>query len=79
MTDVRRSLPSVDSLLRSGPGGRAAGTFGRRLLKHAVNEVLDEVRSSARATSDERPSDDEILARAIATASRISVELETAT
>jgi len=75
MTDVRRSLPSVDSLLRSGPGGRAAGTFGRRLLKHAVNEVLDEVRSSARATSDERPSDDEILARAIATASRISVGL----
>ncbi|MGZ8597704.1 MAG: L-seryl-tRNA(Sec) selenium transferase [Actinomycetota bacterium] len=76
MTDARRSLPSVDSLLRSEPGSRAAATVGRPLLKHTVSAVLDEVRAGAGTAHDgERPTDDEILARAIATASRISVGL----
>ncbi|HET6714452.1 MAG TPA: L-seryl-tRNA(Sec) selenium transferase [Actinomycetota bacterium] len=75
MTDVRRSLPSVDSLLRSEPGTRAVVTIGRPLLKRAVSEVLGEVRAGMEVASDERPTDDEILARAIARASRISVGL----
>jgi hypothetical protein len=40
MTDARRSLPSVDSLLRSAPGARAAATLGRPLLKRTIAGVL---------------------------------------
>ena len=72
MTDTRRSLPSVDALLRSDPGRRAAATVGRPLLKQTVASVLDEARALA-AGGEPRPDDDEILAAAIARASRISV------
>jgi L-seryl-tRNA(Ser) seleniumtransferase len=72
MTDTRRSLPSVDGLLRSTPGRRAAATVGRPLLKQIVASVLDEARALA-ADGESRPDDDEILAAAIARASRISV------
>ncbi|MDH5314535.1 MAG: L-seryl-tRNA(Sec) selenium transferase, partial [Actinomycetota bacterium] len=75
MPDARRSLPSVDSLLRSDPGKRAAATVGRALLKRGLTAVLDELRAAgtpASSSGHERPSDDEILARAIAGASRIS-------
>ncbi|MEX1263885.1 MAG: L-seryl-tRNA(Sec) selenium transferase [Actinomycetota bacterium] len=71
MTDARRSLPSVDSLLRSQPGKRAAVTVGRPLLKHTIAEVLDEVRSGGSSA----PSADEILARAVSRASRIATGL----
>ena len=43
----RRRIPSVDALLRSEPGRRAAATFGRPLVKHAISEVLDRVRADA--------------------------------
>ena len=66
--EARRRLPSVDALLRSEPGQRAGGTFGRSLLKHAVSATLDEVRAEI-GHGAEPPDDDEILARAIAAAS----------
>ncbi|HVF06939.1 MAG TPA: L-seryl-tRNA(Sec) selenium transferase [Actinomycetota bacterium] len=71
MTDARRSLPSVDSLLRSPPGKRAAASVGRPLLKHTIAETLEELRGNG-ATS---PGDDEILARAAGRASRIATGL----
>ena len=45
--DTRRSVPSLDALLRSGPGRRASATFGRALLKQTLAETLDEVRTGA--------------------------------
>jgi L-seryl-tRNA(Ser) seleniumtransferase len=78
MTDARRALPSVDSLLRTEPAKRAAATFGRALLKRTITAVLDDARhraSRAKAGPPERPSENEILARAIGLASRISVGL----
>jgi L-seryl-tRNA(Ser) seleniumtransferase len=61
---VRRRIPSVDALLRSGPGRRAVQTFGRPLVKQVVVEVLAEVRAAA-AEGAPPPSDDVILARAM--------------
>ena len=71
--DARRALPSIDSLLRSQPGKRASLTVGRPVLKLTLAEVLDEVRADAQAIP--RPTNDEILARAAARASRISTGL----
>ncbi len=65
--EARRRLPSVDALLRSEPGQRASATFGRPLIKHAVSTTLDDVRGSIER-GVEPPDDDEILARAIASA-----------
>jgi L-seryl-tRNA(Ser) seleniumtransferase len=65
--DPRRRLPSVDALLRSGPGQRAATTTGRAVLKREIAAALDEVRTDA-ADGAEPPPDDEILARAVARA-----------
>jgi L-seryl-tRNA(Ser) seleniumtransferase len=79
MTDTRRSLPSVDSLLRSEPGVRAAATVGRPLLKRTIVDVLGELRADAAAptvsSAADRPADDEILARAISRASHIAFGL----
>ncbi len=67
--ETRRRIPSVDALLRSEPGKRASGTFGRALLKRTLTTALEEVRTAAAAGSDPPP-DDEILARAAALASQ---------
>ncbi len=67
-TDVRRKVPSVDSLLRSDPGKRAAASLGAPLLKRAVIATLEETRRSAREGT-EPPDDDELLARAVGRAS----------
>lgn len=72
--DVRRAIPSVDALLRSAPGRRAATTFGRSLVRSMLAEVLEEVRSDA-AAGTHPPTDDEILARAVALASRAATGL----
>jgi len=72
--DVRRAIPSVDALLRSEPGRRAAATFGRPLVKHTLTQVLREVRAEAPG-GHAPPSDDEILARAAALASRAATGL----
>jgi L-seryl-tRNA(Ser) seleniumtransferase len=70
MTDARRSLPSIDSLLRSEPGKRAASTLGRPLLKRTLTATIEEARHAATGASP--PTADDILARAIGRASRIS-------
>lgn len=65
----RRAIPSVDSLLRSEPGRRAAAALGRSLIKDRLVAVLAEQREEARRG---RPvaTADEILARAAAEAAR---------
>jgi L-seryl-tRNA(Ser) seleniumtransferase len=68
--DTRRSVPSLDSLLRSEPGKRAAATLGRPLLKESLTITLHEAREAA-GTDVVPPSDDEILAQACARASKI--------
>jgi len=72
--EPRRRIPSVDALLRSEPGRRASGTFGRPLVKHALSVTLDQVRDAAERGT-EPPGDDEILARALALASATAVGL----
>ncbi|MCD6021821.1 MAG: selenocysteine synthase [Actinomycetia bacterium] len=67
--DVRRKVPSVDALLRSGPARRAASTLGRPLLKRMLEDVLAEVRSAA-AGGENPPPDEVLLARALGRASR---------
>jgi L-seryl-tRNA(Ser) seleniumtransferase len=69
--DARRTLPSVDALLRSGPGARAARAVGRAPLKQAILATLDEVRAEV-AAGAEPPIADEILARAAGRASRVA-------
>jgi L-seryl-tRNA(Ser) seleniumtransferase len=71
MADARRSVPSLDALLRSEPGRRAAASLGRPLLKRCVAVTLGEVRTAA-AGGTEPPSADDILARACQRASRIA-------
>jgi L-seryl-tRNA(Ser) seleniumtransferase len=66
--EPRRRIPSVDALLRSEPGRRAIGTFGRPLVKHALSVTLEQVRQAAEEGALPPP-DDEILARALALAS----------
>ena len=65
---LRRKIPSVDALLRSDPGRRAAATFGRALVKRTLNLTLDAVRAEA-AKGAEPPEEDAILARAVGLAS----------
>jgi L-seryl-tRNA(Ser) seleniumtransferase len=68
----RRSIPSVDALLRSTPAKKATMKFGRALVKHAVKETLDEIRGTDPDGSDASrvPGDSEILVRAINAAAR---------
>ncbi|MGH2767177.1 MAG: L-seryl-tRNA(Sec) selenium transferase [Actinomycetota bacterium] len=74
MADGRRRLPSVDSLLRSEPGRRAAGRFGRPVVRAAIRSVLDDVRRAA--ARGRTPLEDEvIMARAVAVAARMSFGL----
>jgi len=71
MADARRSLPSLDALLRSEPGRRAAASLGRPLLKRCLAVTLGEVRAAA-SEGAEPPAADDILARACQRASRIA-------
>jgi L-seryl-tRNA(Ser) seleniumtransferase len=68
VADVRRNVPSVDALLRSEPGKRAAASLGAPLLKRAILATLDDARRAA-AEGAEPPSNDELLARAVGHAS----------
>ena len=61
--DVRRRVPSIDALLRTEAGRRAAAALGRPLLKRTLVITLEEVRAAAeRGTAP--PGEDDILARA---------------
>jgi L-seryl-tRNA(Ser) seleniumtransferase len=66
-SDVRRKVPSVDAILRSTPGQRAARVVGRAVLKRTLTDELELVRAAA-AAGQEPPLADEILAHAVATA-----------
>jgi L-seryl-tRNA(Ser) seleniumtransferase len=66
--DLRRNVPSVDTLLRSDPARRAAKSLGRPLLKRTLEEVLAEVRSAA-AVGEDPPPEEILLARALGRAS----------
>lgn len=68
-------IPSVDALLRSDPGRRAAATFGRALVKRTLNLTLDAVRAQA-AKGVEPPDEDGILARAVGLASSAATGLD---
>ena len=69
-SDRRRRLPSVDLILRSEPGARAAASVGRAVLKREVARAIEEARAEVEAGA-EVPIADEILARAAGRASRI--------
>jgi L-seryl-tRNA(Ser) seleniumtransferase len=72
--DARRTLPSVDALLRSEPARRGADSFGRPLVKSTVSQIVSEARVAA--TEGEAPDDDGVLlARALQRASRIATGL----
>jgi L-seryl-tRNA(Ser) seleniumtransferase len=66
--EPRRRIPSVDALLRSEPGRRAAETFGRSLVKHSLTVTLGQVREAAER-GEPPPDEDELMARALALAS----------
>src|SRR5258706_9858336 len=71
MIDARRKVPSIDSLLRSDPGVRAAASLGRPLLKEILSRGLGEARADA-ARGNEPPEPDDLLAAAAARASRVA-------
>jgi L-seryl-tRNA(Ser) seleniumtransferase len=71
MSDARRRVPSLDALLRSEPGKRGAAALGRPLLKQSLARTLEEVRSAAE-NGTPPPSQDEILAAALARASSVA-------
>jgi L-seryl-tRNA(Ser) seleniumtransferase len=70
MTDARRKVPSVDGLLRSAPGRRAAASLGRPLLKQTLADVLGDARDAAASGADPPPAE-VLLARAAGRASRV--------
>ncbi len=67
--DSRRSVPSLDALLRSAPGKKATLKFGRPLVKHALQATLSQIRTEA-ARGGAIPDRDEILAHALGMAAR---------
>jgi L-seryl-tRNA(Ser) seleniumtransferase len=68
-SELRRKIPSVDALLRSGPGVRAAASLGRPLLKQTLAIVIAKAREDA-AAGIAPPEDDLLLARAAQIASQ---------
>ena len=62
--DLRRDVPSLDAILRSAAGRKAADRLGRPLVKQALHAVLDDVRAAA-AGGSPPPGDAELLARAL--------------
>jgi len=72
--ETLRRIPSVDALLRSAPGRRAAERFGRPLLKWAVQRVLDAARADA-ARGIAPAEDDILMARSAGLAARTAFGL----
>jgi L-seryl-tRNA(Ser) seleniumtransferase len=70
----RRRIPSVDALLRSDPGRRAAASLGRPLLKAELVRTLEAIRVAA-ARGSEPPEADVILARAFRDAASVAAGL----
>src|SRR5207244_5269155 len=59
-----RRVPSVDALLRTEAARRGCEQFGRPLVKHAIRQVLADVRDDA-AHGTDPPGEDIVLARAL--------------
>jgi L-seryl-tRNA(Ser) seleniumtransferase len=68
---ARGKIPSVDALLRSEPGRRAAATLGRPLLKTELIRTLEAIRAEAGRGVDP-PEADVILARAFRAAAGVA-------
>jgi L-seryl-tRNA(Ser) seleniumtransferase len=75
--DPRRRLPSVDALLRSAPGRRAATRFGRPVVRRALQSVLDQARGDG-ARGRPPPEDQILMARAVGLAARMALGLSPA-
>jgi L-seryl-tRNA(Ser) seleniumtransferase len=73
--EARRRLPSVDALLRSAPGRRAAATLGRPLLKAELVRTLADLRAAA-ARGEQPPDADVVLARAFQDAALVAAGLD---
>jgi L-seryl-tRNA(Ser) seleniumtransferase len=71
---ARRRIPSVDALLRSEPGRRAASTLGRPLLKAELARTLAAVRAEA-ARGVGPPEPDVVLAAAFRAAAAVAAGL----
>lgn len=71
MSEALRKIPSVDALLRSDAGKRAADRLGRPVLKAAVQRALEEARTDA-ADGGSLPSGSALLGRAVSIAARTS-------
>ncbi len=67
--DRRREVPSLDALLRSPAGRKAADRLGRPVVKLAIAEEVERVRGAA-ARGHAVPPAEEILARAAGAAAR---------
>ncbi len=67
--DSRRSVPSLDALLRSAPGRKATLKFGRPLVKYVLQATLSRIRTEA-ARGGAIPDRDQILAHALGLAAR---------
>ncbi|MDP8955458.1 MAG: L-seryl-tRNA(Sec) selenium transferase [Actinomycetota bacterium] len=65
----RRKIPSVDALLRSSPGKKAAEKFGHAVVKEALRATFADIRDEA-ARGMPVPEDAVILARAVGAAAR---------
>ncbi|HCP61328.1 MAG TPA: L-seryl-tRNA(Sec) selenium transferase [Actinobacteria bacterium] len=72
--DARRHVPSVDALLRSAPGVRAAEQFGRAVVRQALRDTLAEIRDEAER-GGQPPDDEVVMARALGAAARVSYGL----
>jgi L-seryl-tRNA(Ser) seleniumtransferase len=64
MSDARRRLPSVDTLMRSAPGRRASDRFGRAVVRQAVRTVVGGLRTRA-ARGHSLPPDDVVMATVV--------------
>ena len=73
-TGLRRTLPSIDALMRSEPGKRASASLGRPLVKHMLAQVLGRARTRA-SHGEPPPADDVLLAEAARLASQVSTGL----
>jgi L-seryl-tRNA(Ser) seleniumtransferase len=67
--DARRGLPSVDALLRSAPGRKAIGKFGRAVIKQSILSTLADLRAEMER-GGAVPEEGVIMARAIGGAAR---------
>jgi L-seryl-tRNA(Ser) seleniumtransferase len=72
MPDPRRSIPSVDTLLRSAPGKRAAERFGRSVVRRALQVVLEGARKAPRRSL---PDQEILMATAVRLAATMSFGL----